>query len=169
MVCSFSRFCILHWWSFPRPHHRKVLRKKENTNISSSQIQSSKKDWKKPYRFLSVIQTCQNNVKVIFPRGQADNYGKQNGVRIPRQILISRGYSGPIRHHFGDNPASFPVVLGDFGCDVTCQSFRAEKRSAQASAHPLSQAQGGLFCVLTVLVCCWSSEWNARGANVCSL
>ena len=29
--------------------------------------------------------------------------------------------------------------------------FRAEKRSAQASAHPLSQAQGGLFCVLTVL------------------
>ena len=30
------------------------------------------------------------------------------------------------------------------------QGFRAEKRSAQASAHPLSQAQGGLFCVLTV-------------------
>ena len=28
-------------------------------------------------------------------------------------------------------------------------TFRAEKRSAQASAHPLSQAQGGLFCVLT--------------------
>ena len=27
--------------------------------------------------------------------------------------------------------------------------FRAEKRSAQASVHPLSQAQGGLFCVLT--------------------
>ena len=28
------------------------------------------------------------------------------------------------------------------------QNFRAEKRSAQASAHPLSQAQGGLFlCV----------------------
>ena len=26
-------------------------------------------------------------------------------------------------------------------------AFRAEKRSAQASAHPLSQAQGGLFCV----------------------
>ena len=31
--------------------------------------------------------------------------------------------------------------------------FRAEKRSAQASAHPLSQAQGGLFRVLTVFVC----------------
>ena len=31
--------------------------------------------------------------------------------------------------------------------------FRTEKRSAQASAHPLSQAQGGLFCVLTVFVC----------------
>ena len=26
------------------------------------------------------------------------------------------------------------------------EMFRAEKRSAQASAHPLSQAQGGLFC-----------------------
>ena len=40
--------------------------------------------------------------------------------------------------------------------------FRAEKRFAQASAHPLPQAQGGLFCVLTVLltvfVCWWSSE-----------
>ena len=36
--------------------------------------------------------------------------------------------------------------------------FRAEKRSAQASAHPLSQAQGGLFCVLTGFVCCLSSE-----------
>ena len=32
--------------------------------------------------------------------------------------------------------------------------FRAEKRSAQASAHPLSQAQGGLFCVLTACVDC---------------
>ena len=32
-------------------------------------------------------------------------------------------------------------------------TFRAEKRSAQASAHPLSQAQGGLFCVLTVFDC----------------
>ena len=29
-------------------------------------------------------------------------------------------------------------------------TFRAEKRSAQASAHPLPQAQGGLFCVLTL-------------------
>ena len=30
-------------------------------------------------------------------------------------------------------------------------AFRAEKRSAQASAHPLSQAQGGNF--LCVCVC----------------
>ena len=30
--------------------------------------------------------------------------------------------------------------------------FRAEKRSAQASAHPFPQAQGELFCVLTVFV-----------------
>ena len=33
-------------------------------------------------------------------------------------------------------------------------TFRAEKRSAQASAHLLSQAQGGLFCVLTACVDC---------------
>ena len=31
--------------------------------------------------------------------------------------------------------------------------FRAEKRSAQASAHPLSQAQGGLFRVSTARLC----------------
>ena len=40
-------------------------------------------------------------------------------------------------------------------------NFRAEKRSAQASAHPLPQAQGlrGAFlCVDFVFVCCWSSE-----------
>ena len=33
---------------------------------------------------------------------------------------------------------------------MTREDFRAEKRSAQSSAHPLSQAQGGLFRVLTV-------------------
>ena len=33
---------------------------------------------------------------------------------------------------------------------VAYADLRAEKRSAQASAHPLSQAQGGLFRVLTV-------------------
>ena len=32
-------------------------------------------------------------------------------------------------------------------------AFRAEKRSEQASAHPLSQAHGELCCVLTGLVC----------------
>ena len=36
--------------------------------------------------------------------------------------------------------------------------FRAEKRSAQASAQPLSQAQGGLFCVLTVVFVLFVTE-----------
>ena len=31
--------------------------------------------------------------------------------------------------------------------------FRAEKRSAQASAHPLSRAQGGLFYAVFDCVC----------------
>ena len=43
------------------------------------------------------------------------------------------------------------------GLSGRVDSFRAEKRSAQASAHPLSQAQGGLFCVLT-LVCLFVTE-----------
>ena len=53
----------------------------------------------------------------------------------------------------------------------SAMQFRAEKRSAQASAHPLSQAQGGLFlCVDWVcLLFVAGVEWNARGANVCSL
>ena len=38
--------------------------------------------------------------------------------------------------------------------------FRAEKRSAQASAHPLSQAQGGLFCVLCLFVAGVLSEMH---------
>ena len=50
--------------------------------------------------------------------------------------------------------------------------FRAEKRSAQASAHPLSQAQGGLFCVLTVFdgvfVCHWESfGWDWMKCTRC--
>ena len=46
--------------------------------------------------------------------------------------------------------------------------FRVEKRSAQASAYPLSQAQGGLFYVLTGRVDC-VCLWDTRGANVCSM
>ena len=38
-------------------------------------------------------------------------------------------------------PASFPVVLGDFGCDVTadvtCQAFRENSPSALGSKPPL--------------------------------
>ena len=57
----------------------------------------------------------------------------------------------------GDEAPSFARKFSSrerSGCEagsVWCPSFRAEKRSAQASARPLSQAQGGLFCVLTVL------------------
>ena len=48
----------------------------------------------------------------------------------------------------GNSPVSSPSSSSSRSSSVS--SFRAEKRSAQASAHPLSQAQGGLFCVLTV-------------------
>ena len=62
----------------------------------------------------------------------------------------------------GNKLAEILVVSGAGECWASA-GFRAEKRSAQASAHPLpqallTQAQGGLFCVLTVFVCCWSSE-----------
>ena len=55
-------------------------------------------------------------------------------------------------------------LTGEFVQKIYAASwiFRAEKRSAQASTHPLSQAQGGLFCVLTVFdslfVCHWESS-----------
>ena len=49
------------------------------------------------------------------------------------------------------HPKSPRTTGNEAGADLVGM-FRAEKRSAQASAHPLSQAQGGLFCVLTVLV-----------------
>ena len=50
---------------------------------------------------------------------------------------------------------SDPGPIAIFAASLRC--FRAEKRSAQASAHPLSQAQGGLFCVLTT-VCLFVTE-----------
>ena len=43
------------------------------------------------------------------------------------------------------------VYVDDENVEKAYYDFRAEKRSAQASAHPLSQAQGRLFCVLTCL------------------
>ena len=43
-------------------------------------------------------------------------------------------------------------------------SFRAEKRSAQASTHPLSQAQGGLFRVLTRADKCWAVKRALRSS-----
>ena len=49
----------------------------------------------------------------------------------------------------------FPFFIDDVTVSDPERIFRAEKGSAQASAHPLSQAQGGLFYVLTVFVCCW--------------
>ena len=56
--------------------------------------------------------------------------------------------------------------LGDF-MPREHAAFRAEKRSAQASAHLLSQAQGRLFCLLTVFdcfVCHWESfGWDWGG------
>ena len=51
--------------------------------------------------------------------------------------------------------------------------FRAEKRSAQASAYPLSQAQGGLFCLLTdcwlrlFMSFCESSDWEGMNYTRC--
>ena len=42
------------------------------------------------------------------------------------------------------------------------KGFRAEKRSVQASVHPSSRAQGGLFCVLTLFVCVVLGEFWLR-------
>ena len=39
-------------------------------------------------------------------------------ARVVSNVLVQKRYSQGIK------PASFPVVLGDFGCDVTCQVCR---------------------------------------------
>ena len=63
-----------------------------------------------------------------------------------------------------NSPVLFSVYLRDLSPSTV--TFRAEKRSAQASAHPLSQAQGGLFCAcvgcvqLCLSVTERSSDWD---------
>ena len=64
------------------------------------------------------------------------------------------------RHYFSMESAMTAILQDASGkmhhgilFDRPVWVFRAEKRSAQASAHPLSQAQGGLFCVFTMFVC----------------
>ena len=61
-----------------------------------------------------------------------------------------------LKSHMAKFPARLPRSLLEkteiSGTEPACP-FRAEKRSAQASAHLLPQAQGELFCVLTVFVC----------------
>ena len=46
-------------------------------------------------------------------------------------------------------------------------NFRAEKRSARASAHPLSQAQGGLFCVFFFVAGVLSEMHEVRTFTPC--
>ena len=54
----------------------------------------------------------------------------------------------------GRRPSLLGQISGNLRGARIAVVFRAEKRSAQAFAHPLSQAQGGLFCVLTACVDC---------------
>ena len=42
-----------------------------------------------------------------------------------------------LRPHSSNSTASFPVVLGDFGCDVTCQACRENSPIALGSKPPL--------------------------------
>ena len=41
------------------------------------------------------------------------------------------------------NPASFPVVLGDFGCDVTCQACRENSPRTPSRYRARFQASAG--------------------------
>ena len=66
-----------------------------------------------------------------------------------KENLFGRSMFERLDAHFRDQ--------GQFNPD---SRFRAEKRSAQASAHPLSQAQGALVCVLTVFVAGVLSEMH---------
>ena len=69
--------------------------------------------------------------------------------------------AAPDEHSTGTRNTGFQRLSKPVSPVLPVSQFRAEKRSAQASAHPLPQAQDGLFCVLTVLtvfVCCWGSE-----------
>ena len=87
--------------------------------------------------------------------------------------MLATGTFGPT--HLREKPWGRGCARGSPRMDLC---FRAEKRSAQASAHPLSQAQGGLFCVLKCVDCTvclfvtetvlTKTEWNAQGVNVCS-
>ena len=72
--------------------------------------------------------------------------------RVYRELVY---WNGSVKEmSTGSAAPSLPSFLPFYFrvCAFSIQrTFRAEKRSAQSSAHPLSQAQGGLFCVLTGL------------------
>ena len=72
----------------------------------------------------------------------------------PQALRFSHGRGERETRVTGDEPQ------GTMGrVQTTGEAFRAEKRSAQASAHPLSQAQGGNFlcvhcaCLLLTVDC----------------
>ena len=64
--------------------------------------------------------------------------------------------NGGIKVHEGARaPFPFPSAgYFEFSVLRDGRTFRAEKRSAQASAHPLSQAQAGLLTVFDCLFVC---------------
>ena len=63
--------------------------------------------------------------------------------------------------------------LGPPEMEVSIQECQGGKTfCASFCAFLIAGSRRAFLCVddvLTVFVCCWSSEWNARGANVCSL
>ena len=77
-----------------------------------------------------------------------------NRIKQGNNDLLLFSYILPPSDHICLVSRRQPRAQDRMGRTMISHAFRAEKRSAQASAHPLSQAQGGLFSVLTMCSLC---------------
>lgn len=105
---SFSKFCIPHWLSSLQQHRRKVLKETQKNHIKTfifgklpSNITTIV-----PFSFGDpAIARSENKFSLV---ANTSWQSEQNGVRIPRQILVSHDLNRPITYRWWWQPLSQP-------------------------------------------------------------
>ena len=105
---SFSKFCIPHWLSSLQQHRRKVLKETQKNHIKTFIF--GKLPWNittiVPFSFGDpAIARSENKFSLV---ANTSWRSEQNGVRIPRQILVSHDLNRPITYRWWWQPLSQP-------------------------------------------------------------
>ena len=105
---SFSKFCIPHWLSSLQQHRRKVLKETQKNHIKTFILGKLPSNITTivPFSFGDpAIARSENKFSLV---ANTSRQSEQNGVRIPRQILVSHDLNRPIIYRWWWQPLSQP-------------------------------------------------------------